>query len=455
MIGIILCLAAFLGTYAAARHSLVRGLGAMLLTGYFYGFIRAWVDTTPTYFLFDLALIGLYLARLREPWPRPIPDSIRGLQIWMSLLVLWPLLLLLVPVQPYLVQLVGFRCAVFFLLITLLGVRLTGEDLYGLAMWLAGLNLVALAFGLAEYTLGIERFIPVNAVTALIYASDDVAGYSAHRIPAIFVNAHAYGGSMVATVPFLVGAWVQARRPLLQRVLAAAGLVAAMVGVLMSAARIHFAVLIVLLIVLNFSVKMKATHRVALVTMMLLVGLLVASQERLQRFTSLQETSEVSNRVAFSLPAAFWEVGRDHPMGNGLGGGGTNMPYFLAGQVHDRVVIENEYGRILFEEGWVGLLLWLGFVGWVFTRRARGLDPDWVAGRRMGWVFVFVSNASAFIGTGLLVSIPQSVLMLLTMGWIISGGPQAVELPKVAPRPTRRRHRPHLVLEEVPRGGVR
>ena len=59
-------------------------------------------------------------------------------------------------------------------------------------------------------------------------------------------------------------------------------------------------------------------------------------------------------------------------MGNGLGGGGTSMPYFLESQVRHPVQIENEYGRIMLEEGLPGLALWLGLILWTVTRRCRG-----------------------------------------------------------------------------------
>ncbi|BDC50570.1 hypothetical protein F183_A28860 [Bryobacterales bacterium F-183] len=426
MTGLLLCLCAFVMSYLAGRHSLVRGLAAVCGVGYVYGIARAWVYSTPAYFLFDAALIGLYLAQLFPRSPVPGTATMRQLKIWIGLLVLWPLLLLFVPVQPYLVQLVGLRCAVFFLMCVLLGARLAGEDLYEFALWLAGLNLIALVAGAAEFTMGIERFIPVNDVTAIMYASKDVGEGMAHRIPSIFSSAHAYGGTMVATVPFLVGAWLQPRRPLLQRALIVAGLLAAILGVLISAARMHFVILAALLLVLNISLKMRAVHRFTLLAAMALLGFLVSQQERMQRFTSLSKVEEVSDRVRFSLSSDFWTLAQELPMGNGLGGGGTNMPYFLAGQIRNRLIIENEYARILLEEGWVGLLLWLAFIVWIFTRRSRGCDPNWIAGRRMAWVLAFLSNATAFIGNGLLVSIPQSVIMLVTLGWIVSGGPYSI-----------------------------
>ena len=59
------------------------------------------------------------------------------------------------------------------------------------------------------------------------------------------------------------------------------------------------------------------------------------------------------------------------------------------------------------------------FIGWVFLRwPARGKDP-WALGRLLGWVTCGVLFFSGLTGTGLLSSVPQTVLMLVTMGWFV------------------------------------
>ncbi|HYP13715.1 MAG TPA: hypothetical protein VEQ63_07315, partial [Bryobacteraceae bacterium] len=55
------------GTYFAARRSLVAGLSAMLAAGYIYGITRANLLSPATHFLFDAALIGLYSVQLFQP----------------------------------------------------------------------------------------------------------------------------------------------------------------------------------------------------------------------------------------------------------------------------------------------------------------------------------------------------------------------------------------------------
>ena len=85
----------------------------------------------------------------------------------------------------------------------LAGGWLQAADAGRLAVWLAVLNLVALGFGAAEYFLGVPTFYPANAVTEIIYRSNDVANYTAYRIPACFAHAAPYGSTMLVTVPWL------------------------------------------------------------------------------------------------------------------------------------------------------------------------------------------------------------------------------------------------------------
>ena len=65
---------------------------------------------------------------------------------------------------------------------------------------------------------------------------------------------------------------------------------------------------------------------------------------------------------------------RTYPLGNGLGGGGTSVPYFLQDRIRNVVVMENEYARILLELGIPGLCMWGVFIGWIFTRAQRQED---------------------------------------------------------------------------------
>ena len=102
------------------------------------------------------------------------------------------------------------------------------------------LNLVALAVGVYIYLYGVEVLYPVNAITQIIYNSKDVAGYKFHRVPSSFLSAHAYGGTMLHTLPFLLDRLAGVTVRLLDRCLALAGVVAAAGGLLMCGAGLRW-----------------------------------------------------------------------------------------------------------------------------------------------------------------------------------------------------------------------
>src|SRR5687768_305238 len=124
MLALLLCGIAFVGAYVAGRRSLVAGIGAVLTAGYFYGITRANVTSTLSHFIFDAAVMGLYLTQLLKPFPPEDLARTRQLRHWTVLLIGWPLLMLLVPLQDPMVQLVGLRANVFFVPFLLLGARL-------------------------------------------------------------------------------------------------------------------------------------------------------------------------------------------------------------------------------------------------------------------------------------------------------------------------------------------
>ena len=421
MTSILLCIVAAVVAFLAGRRSLVTGLGTILGVGYAYGITRANLGQTGTHFLFDAAVGGLFLARLTvraDPDARGIP---RELLWWVALLIAWPLLLMAVPKQDPLVQLVGLRGNAFLLPFLLFGAQLSDEEKYELALWFAALNIIAFVFAALEFQIGIEKFFPRNAVTIIMYMSNDVGEQYAYRIPGVFSSAHAYGGAMVATLPMLLGAWLSQRRSALHKTLIAAAVFAASVGVFMSAARSHAVLLFVFLGFATIAARMSLLARTGWFTLLALIALLVAADARLQRFTSLSDTGYLSDRVGGSVNETFVEDALKYPMGNGLGGGGTSMPYFLEKRLHNQVQIENEYARIMLEQGIPGLVLWMVFVGWLLTRLGYEPDSAWKNARVMAWCVTFVSFGSAIIGTGLLTSIPQTAIFLLNAGWLSDG----------------------------------
>jgi len=415
MTGLVLCILAFGATYWAGKRSLGWGVVGLLTFGYFYGILRANYLSTFTYFIFDSALLGLYLS---QSWKRSSDSSqSSSLRVWLLLLLLWPAALVLMPFQPLLVSLVGLRGAVLFLPIAWLGSRLRGADVSHLSIGMAALNLAAAAFAGAEYFLGLPRFYPENATTMIIYASADVAG-GFYRIPATFVTAHAFGGMMVASIPFLIGAWEQSQDRRV-RLFAILGAAAALVGVLMSATRMNFVVGAALVLVAIVHGRMKIGRRAIFMALIALTLVVALRNERFQRFKSLSDTDTVEDRISGSVNRSFLEILIEYPLGNGLGGGGTSIPYFLQGQVRNPIGLENEYARILCEQGIIGLALWLGFIAWFLSRFKSVFAPGpWATTRRLIWGLTVLGLVTSTLGTGMLTAIPQTAVFLLGIGFV-------------------------------------
>jgi hypothetical protein len=82
--------------------------------------------------------------------------------------------------------------------------------------------------------------------------------------------------------------------------------------------------------------------------------------------------------------------------------------------------MENEYARILAEQGILGLMLWLGFLSWFFYRGLLAFRAGpFATTRRLNWCLIAIGFGTAWIGTGLLTSIPGTALFLLGAGWVV------------------------------------
>lgn len=425
MISLVLCILAFFCALVAGRRALVSGLAVVLIFGYTYGITRANITETFSHFIFDAAVAGLYLSQISRRFDPEERRRLQKLRLWIGVLILWPALLFLVPAQDRMVELVGLRGAVLLIPFLLIGARLRNDEVYKLSFWLAGLNLLAFLLAAAEYILGVQHFYPRNPVTEIIYAGKDLMGYTEYRIPSSFTSAHAYAGTMVMTVPLLVGAWQQKRSYRWLGLLLAAAVIASMLGVFMSAARTHAAVLLVLVGVATISTRLNWLSRIGWLVMLIGLGWTVSSEQRLQRFMTLQDTEVVASRVYASVNHTFIERALEYPMGNGLGGGGTSLPYFLQDRVRNPVTIENEYARIMLEQGIPGLCLWLVFIVWLFTRRLSQARDGWRLGRRLAWFAAVAGFALGVTGVGLLLSVPQTCVMLLSVGWIAVRQPES------------------------------
>jgi len=414
MIGLLLCIVGALAAFFVGRRSLGGGILVVIAVGYGYGILRANLSPPFSHFIFDLALVGLYASQFLGHKKDQTTSDHASLNIWMYILIGWPLLMVLMPFQPLLVSLVGLRGNMFFLPAVFLGTRLRDKDLRDLAFGFAILNLIALGFGIAETFKGIEPFFPYGPMTLTMYNSLDSAGAS--RIPSIFQNAHTYAGVMVITVPMLFGAWVLGTEAKWRKTLLLAGMAAAFIGVLMAATRQNIILAAIMAVIASTSGKLGSLKRV--VWAVAIIGVIWAAMhnDRWQRYKEL-DSQTVEDRLSGSVNRTFWEVLVEYPLGNGLGGGGTSIPYFLASQVNHPIWVENEYCRILLEEGLVGLLLWVGFIVWFVTNRAGFVKDQWLTGRRMAWYLCILIFMTGAIGVGTLSAVPHTFIFMLCIGW--------------------------------------
>jgi hypothetical protein len=418
MLSLVLCILVFLLAFALTSRSLVLGLAACVGLGYVFGVVRANILDTFSFLIWDASVLGVYAGYFSRQFTAEELRTTETLRLWIAALIVWAVLVTLVPLQHPLIQLVGLRGNTFLLLFLLIGARLKAEELDGLACFLAGLNLMALGVAVMEYFVGIEPFFPQNAVTQLIYNSRDVAGNTAYRIPAFFINAHAYAGTMVISLPFILGAWSRETTTWKKHLLSA-GMVAALIGVFLGASRTHSIVLFAIMGTATFSGRMKSLARAGIVMMLLFTGWVVSSNERLQRFTSLLDTEYITERVSSSINLPFLTAAMEYPFGIGMGGGGTSIPFFLQSEITHSVAAENEYARIMLEEGVLGLLLWIAFIGWLLARQTTLLTQPSL-GRRLAQVACFLYFAMACLGTGMLTSVPQTALLMMAAGWASS-----------------------------------
>jgi hypothetical protein len=412
-----ICASVFAGTFVVTRWGLLAGLVMTLTVGYWFAIVRAHLAQAAAYFLFDASLMGLYLGALFHGLSTPA----RGLVRWFVALAGWPFIVLAFPGQDVLIELVGLRAAVLMLPLMLLATRLTDEDVRRLGLCVAGLNVVAFAVAGAEFYFGVAAIYPENETTAIIYQSRDVAEFTEYRIPATFSSGHAYGGTMVATLPILIGAWAARRgRPGALGAFLLLGVFVSVVAVFVAAARTHFLVAAALLVVVTLSGRLRLAAWLGWVLLLAAVAWIVAREERLQRFLTLQDPEFLAERLGTSLNARFLDLLVEYPFGDGLGAGGTNIPAFLLDRIPPPVRLESEYSRLLLEQGIVGLGLWVCFVGWFLWRGVRRLRRRPDLGRLLCLVCVAAFFASGLIGIGLFVSIPASAFLFIQIGILLS-----------------------------------
>src|SRR5262249_49709540 len=147
---------------------------------------------------------------------------------------------------------------------------------------------------------------------------------------------------------------------LVDRWFAAAGVVAAGGGLLMCGARSPLVVLTLTLAIawlLNrFSLKLAV-----LMAVLVGAGFAVARDNaRLQRITTVADSEYVSSRIASSVNLGVLELVFYYPFGAGMGtAAGNSIPFFLSHLAPEQFGAENEYCRIMIDQGWFGVAGWL------------------------------------------------------------------------------------------------
>jgi hypothetical protein len=417
MISVAICVAAFAVTWWLGKRSLWQGIAAALTVGYSYGIVRANL-TGATHLLFDAAVAGLFAALLWRVLNAPDRPGFYALKCWTLALIAWPSVLFFFPPGDVLVELVGWRANVFLLPCLLIGTQLDDEDVYRVGFTMGVLNIAAGVFAALEFTFGIRMFFPYSEVTDMLYQSRlNDTEFIGMRIPATFVNAHAYAGTLVMTLPFVFGAWLRTQVRWHKHLLTVA-LAASLLGVFMAGARTPMIVLAVLVVLVTLSGQLRGYAWVSWAGVIAVVAWIVSNDPRLQRFVTLQDTQFLTQRWSGSVNSGFFDLLGAYPFGRGLAGGGTSIPYFLQDRFEANFVMENEFARIVMEQGIPGLFLWVLFIVWVIGRGRSPKSDPWQLSRHLVLATAACYFAFALTGIGLLTSVPQSMVLLLGVGWI-------------------------------------
>jgi len=409
-----------------AHRSLGAGVVALTAVGCAYGVLRANFLDMFSYFIFDCGVVGFYAALLAAPLT-PGEDA-AGLTVkrWLRFLIGWPVLLFFLPINHYLVQLVGLRHIIFFLPAMLYGTRLKRRDLETMALGFAVLCSLEFGVALLEYFGGIGLLFPRNAVTEIMYRSHDIRTSEGlfHRIPATFSSSHIYAANMLLTLPFLLNALTDSKHSAGRRTMMGVASVLAVLGIFIAGPRVPVVCLTAWLVLMAVMPGLKPEARWRLAGCVLVIGAVAAyyivSDERMQRFTSLMDVEKVEQRAAGSYEYGIFESIVRFPIGVGLGGAvGSSMPYFLKDLKPDQVGAENEYIRIAVEQGIVGLLIWVAFLVSLALHRPSPVSRRWRLGIHAMHTLALVSWATAFVGTGILQGIPSAFLLVLQIGLVL------------------------------------
>ncbi len=303
------------------------------------------------------------LAVRREPIRGP-----SGAPLIVLTLIVVPVLYLLHPGPPVLVELAGLRAWSLFPVAALIGmttIRSLGQ-LRAYAGVIVGLSVITALYGIRQYLLGPEVVFDAGALaverhgTSIYYVLGDQVGeefraFSTFTFPAPFAHMMVFGMLLAA------GVATSASRPPGLRWLAAATLPVLFLGMTVSGTRAALVVLIVGLLVLAWYRRL-APHQMLLVPFGVLavhVASVFTAGRMVERYGSVLLQEGLLWRYV-SLPArTAWASLGEHPLGLGLGRTGVGVPFPISSRMPEDyfVFTDGDLGRAAVELGVVGVVL--------------------------------------------------------------------------------------------------
>ncbi len=233
------------------------------------------------------------------------------------------------------------------------------------------------------------------------------------------------------TIAVIAGAWVQPHYGKWQARLMGAALLVSMLGVFMSATRVNALILFALVMTTVFSGRLPGAYRFRYLIVLAAVGYVVAGEERLQRFTTLQDPEFLSERLVGSVNLTFFELAGQYPLGNGLGGGGHQRPALPA--VRGFATSSRWRTSTRGSCSSSGCRVWscggCSSAGCSRAANIRRTDMFYF-GRRLAYVACACCFAMGLLGVGLFTSVPATTLTFLLTGWLV------VREVRVAPQET-------------------
>jgi hypothetical protein len=223
---------------------------------------------------------------------------------------------------------------------------------------------------------------------------------------------------MLITIPLLIGGLLQEYARGWHKLVLIGGLLAGLGGIVLTGTRTNLVQAgLLVMIVLSFK-GINKTIKTGLLVLSASGILFMVNSPSFSRMKTVLDSETYSSRIGVSVNRSFFEVVTEYPFGNGLGGGGTSIPFFLVNQLRNPVSVENEYARIALEQGIVGLLIWISFILWFILRPSWPREHGWARCQILYRIMLVFSFLTSLIGTGMLTAIPASFVFLLLIGWV-------------------------------------